>query len=154
MNEKVDIIQLQELSDMFNKLMEKIYMECDDSNSKDSELTIAQIKCLFVIDAIGSQKMSEIASKINITLSGATSLIDKLVKSELVKRDTDESDRRVVLIALTAKGKSVVDHHLQIRKDSFEKILNRIPKAKRHDLINAFSVIHTVLDEASASKEI
>lgn len=44
-----------------------------------------------------------------------TGLVDGLVSDNLVKRWRDEADRRQVLLALTDKGKSIVDGALQFR---------------------------------------
>lgn len=143
-----DIIQLHEISELFNKLMEKIYLEYEEDRPEENDLTIAQTKCLFVVGSAETFKMSDIAARLNITLSGATNLVDKLVKMGLLVRKADETDRRIVLIALTSKGKNVVDRHMQARKKSFEIILNKLSAEKRKELIEAFSGIHKILAEA------
>jgi DNA-binding MarR family transcriptional regulator len=38
-----------------------------------------------------------------------TRLFDRLVRAELVERTRSESDRRVVLVSLTTRGKKLVD---------------------------------------------
>ena len=49
-------------------------------------------------------KMSDLAAMRLLTPAGATGIVDKLIHLELVERKFDESDRRVVLLALTDRG--------------------------------------------------
>lgn len=58
--------------------------------------------------------MSEIANKIHRTKATVTVLVDKLEKTELVKRDKSLDDTRVTYICLTQKGEKL--------KPLFEKI--------------------------------
>lgn len=56
----------------------------------------------------GDLPMSEIGRSVHVSKSNMTSLIDKLVEKELVKRVPDEKDRRVINIAITDKGKGLL----------------------------------------------
>lgn len=63
-----------------------------------------------VLSAVGRNDrciMSAIANAIRLSLSGATSLIDRLVEKKLVRRDRSAEDRRVVQVELTHEGKEL-----------------------------------------------
>jgi MarR family transcriptional regulator, organic hydroperoxide resistance regulator len=51
--------------------------------------------------------MKEIAGRIKRDKSTVTSLIDKLIKFGYVKKQSDPQDSRVVLVALTEKGRNL-----------------------------------------------
>ena len=49
-------------------------------------------------------KASQIAREVGVTPAGATDVIDRLEERRLVRRVADPTDRRAVLVALTALG--------------------------------------------------
>jgi len=63
--------------------------------------------------------MSEIANKIGVTLAAVTHQINTLEKQGLVKRLSDNGDRRVVLIELTRKGRMQMK---KLKKEFAKKI--------------------------------
>jgi len=70
----------------------------------------------------GDLPMSEVGRNVHVSKSNMTSLIDKLVEKELVKRVPDEKDRRVINIAITDKGKGLLwnwkkRYNNEIKKD-------------------------------------
>ncbi|MEI6144115.1 MAG: MarR family transcriptional regulator [Candidatus Berkelbacteria bacterium] len=66
---------------------------------------------LFMISQLNNGQpvtTSEVANKLGITLPAVTHKINTLELEGLIKRVTDETDRRVVYISLSAKGKGQV----------------------------------------------
>lgn len=51
----------------------------------------------------------ELATRLSITTGTVTGLLDGLQRAALIKRKTDPTDRRKLIITLTAQGKRVVD---------------------------------------------
>lgn len=68
------------------------------------ELTGTQIRILTLLEHFGSLRMSTISRYVGVSRSAATGIVDRLVESRLVKRDSDLSDRRVVICKLTSPG--------------------------------------------------
>ena len=64
--------------------------------------------------------MSRLAEFLDVSLSNATGLIDRMEERGLVERSRVSDDRRVVLVRLTAAGLSVL-HEIQILKDDLLK---------------------------------
>jgi DNA-binding MarR family transcriptional regulator len=54
-------------------------------------------------------RSTEFADALMLTASGATKRLDRLERAGLIRREPDPSDRRGVQIALTAKGRRLVD---------------------------------------------
>jgi DNA-binding MarR family transcriptional regulator len=55
----------------------------------------------------GTMRMNEFAEETTLTKSGATRFVDRLVSAGLVERQVCPTDRRVLQLALTPKGKEV-----------------------------------------------
>ena len=74
-----------------------------------SDTTIAQLRILLLLHIRNSARMSSIASELDIALPTATGIVDNLVKKELVIRDADPGDRRVVICKLSPVGQLFIN---------------------------------------------
>jgi DNA-binding MarR family transcriptional regulator len=71
-------------------------------------VTIHQLTALgFLKD--GSVTMRELAKDLDVSESSATAVTDRLVRQGLVERQSDPSDRRVVRLALSPEGSTLVE---------------------------------------------
>jgi len=77
--------------------------------SLSSDLTVAQLRVLLVLHTDGPTKMSAIASILHVALSSATGVMDNLVKKELVVREADPQDRRLVICKLSPAGLELIN---------------------------------------------
>ena len=75
---------------------------------RPGELSYAQYGLLFGLAEHGQLTTTELASFAEVAPSTATKMLDRLVEIELVQRARSELDRRVVLVALTARGVEIV----------------------------------------------
>ena len=73
------------------------------------DLTLAQLRVLLVLRAQGSSRMSDIAAVLGITLPTATGIVDNLVRRELIAREADPQDRRLVICRLSPQGQGLVN---------------------------------------------
>ena len=109
------------LPELLLHLRRKINERMRDNNLKH-DLTIAQLEVLWFVGQAKNQSMDAIAHHLNVKPPSATALIEKLEKQELVHRERDDEDRRVVHIRLTQKAKKQING-LQKQKT---KILDEI----------------------------
>jgi DNA-binding MarR family transcriptional regulator len=61
--------------------------------------------------------MSGIQERMCMSKSNTTSLVDKLIESGRVERLFDPDDRRVIKIAITAKGRAFMQDHKKIMRE-------------------------------------
>ena len=74
-----------------------------------SDMTVAQLRILLLLHTDGPSRMSSIAAKLGIAVSTATGIMDNLVKKELVVRNADPEDRRVVICVLSLMGQEIIN---------------------------------------------
>lgn len=74
-----------------------------------SDLTVAQLRVLLLLHTEGPAKMSSIAATLQVALSSATGVVDNLVKKELVVREADPHDRRLVICRLSSAGQGLIN---------------------------------------------
>ncbi|GAH98852.1 unnamed protein product [marine sediment metagenome] len=100
---------------------------------------------IFVLRELSSKEeptMSELGRSISMDLSTLTRTVDKLVKKEFVARKRDPEDRRMVRVALTAKGRRIISRFEEARKKHIESILRQMTSQERKDLLNIFKTLH------------
>jgi DNA-binding MarR family transcriptional regulator len=69
------------------------------------QTTLPRFDLMAQIDrSLNGMKMSEVSAQMMVTGGNITSIVEQLVQEGLVKRLTDERDRRATWIKLTAKG--------------------------------------------------
>jgi DNA-binding MarR family transcriptional regulator len=94
-----------ELTAEFRKIGD-MYTQWQDSLTREriGYLNKHDGSVIFFLGQDGECTMSELATKIRLTVSSATLIVDRLVEKELVSRHRSLEDRRVVRVALTDEG--------------------------------------------------
>ncbi len=144
--------EIEGLNDLFLRVMGKVLLR-SESNPTTNEMTGAQKRILYLLDLEGPKRMSRIAKLVGVTLPAATAVVDKLVRSQLVMRESDPDDRRAVLVALTAEGRRATAKFKQVHEQRLREVLERLDAEKRGRLIRAFQAIHDLLAEIDTTDD-
>jgi len=102
----------RELVEEILKISEDIYNAIPldiPSEWLNSDLTVAQLRVLLVLQAQGPSRMSDIASVTGVTLPTATGVVDNLVRKAFVVRENDPQDRRLVICRLSPRGQELIN---------------------------------------------
>jgi DNA-binding MarR family transcriptional regulator len=105
--------------------------------SVDDSITLAQFRLLVVLSTRGAVNLSMLAEQLGVNPSTATRMIDRLISSGLVSRETNPTSRREVVVALTEAGAVAVRLVTARRRKEIARIVNRMPVKHRHGLIDA-----------------
>lgn len=79
-------------------------------------VSMTHLHVMWRLEESGELAMSRLAEFLDVSLSNATGLIDRMEERGLVERSRESDDRRVVLVRLTAAGEGFL-HEIQIIKD-------------------------------------
>jgi DNA-binding MarR family transcriptional regulator len=93
---------------------------------------------VLVIEMLKHKKvcqMKDVANVLGVAMSTATALIDKMVETNYAKRATDEKDRRVVLIRLTAKAQKLSNLIDQVRAETVKKVYSVLSDKEQETLL-------------------
>ena len=77
-------------------------------NVEDQGLTLSQFGVLEVLFHLGPLAVKDIGQKLLMTPANLVTIIDNLVKQELVRRVPCEHDRRSIIIHLSKKGEKLI----------------------------------------------
>lgn len=119
---------------------------CSDSDYMrevfEHDLSLGQIKTLSLLaEAPEPLSVKEMAERLNISLPAASRAVDPLVRRRLVARKEDPDDRRIKRVALTARGRTLVDRLIAARVSSFEAMLNDFSDAELRKLGTSLDAI-------------
>ena len=74
----------------------------------DSRLTLTQFAVLEALYHLGPMSLTDIAQKVLTTGGNLTMVVGNLEKHGLAKRQRSPEDRRVLIVVLTGKGKTLM----------------------------------------------
>ncbi len=89
-------------------------------------ISMTQIHVLRQLEQHGTMSMSRIAELLDVSLSNATGIIDRMAEHGLVERVRVPDDRRVVLVQPSARGIEALDESEGIKLDRIRAICNRL----------------------------
>ena len=91
---------------------------------EESGLSMTQCKALLELGGLGEEaeprQVGDLAERFGVSVPSMSRAVDALVRSKLATRLEDPDDRRVRRVAITAKGKELVDTLLVVRQAGLE----------------------------------
>ena len=116
-------------------------------------LTLTQLRLLFVLRAEDGASAGVMAERLNVTPSTLTRIVDRLVRQDLVGRETDDGDRRLVRHYLTPTGASTVEELERGGRARMNEVMDRLSVAQLERLALALDDLAAAL-EAQEAEEI
>lgn len=117
------------------------------------KITVPQLHALESISERGEYPMSQIAKSLGVKPSTATGLVDHLVKIGLARRFTSSRDRRVVLVALTAKGSRILRDIWREKRKTIVRVFGRLAPGDRAAHLDILGKIVRGFAEVSEKQE-
>ena len=109
-------------------------------------LTSAQFNILNLL-AFHGGRMEQL-SLVELLLVGKSSIsvvLNRMVRSGLIKREDHEKDRRQVVLVLTTKGRSLWRKISKIYEDGVKQVFGALPVKRRGSFVEDLSVIQEAL---------
>lgn len=115
-------------------------------------VTMSQCVTLELLQQEGAKTVRELAEGLGLDTSTVTRVVDVLVRDGLLRRARDEKrDRRRVFVSLTERGRRLA-RQLEACSDAYcERILARIPRDRREDVLHTLRVLIDAIDELPGS---
>jgi DNA-binding MarR family transcriptional regulator len=102
-----------------------------------SGITLPQLRVLVLAAERQPLNATGVAEALNVHLSSASRVCDRLVQAGLLDRRDRPEDRRHVELSLTDAGRDLLDSVTDHRRDIFQRILLRMDPADRSGLAAA-----------------
>ena len=111
-------------------------------------LTLAQLKALYLVAAAGPLSMSELSERMGTVPSTSSELVDGLVALQLLERVADPTDRRRVLVQATATALERLEDFNELSRSRLIELLSRIEGER--DLVAIERAINLLADAAGS----
>ena len=112
-------------------------------------ISMAQLHILYTLQRNGEMPMSRLAELLNVSLSNATGLIDRIEERGYVERTRVPEDRRVVKIRVTAEGSRMLDEIDALSDVLLREVLGRIGPSKLGGVAQAATALREALAVAT-----
>jgi DNA-binding MarR family transcriptional regulator len=109
-------------------------------------VSMAQMHILFTLQRRGEMTMSQLADFLNVSLSNATGLIDRLEERGYIERDRVATDRRIVLVRVTAAGELMLAEVDALSDALLRSVLERLPGSQLRGVAHAISALRVAVD--------
>ena len=112
-----------------NELLVKLFNNVMDTEERaviTKEFEDITNNDMHIIEAIGIEeprRMSDIAKRLDVTMSTLTTNMNSLEDKGYIVRERSKTDKRVVLVVLTPKGKKAFYHHRDFHKNMIKAIV-------------------------------
>ena len=121
---------------------------------EESGLSMTQSKALLEIGGLGeaseARHVSDLAETFGVSVPSMSRAVDGLVKKGLATRVEDPDDRRVRRVAITARGKKLVETLLVVRQAGMEAFAASLTTAQRRKIDAAIEALMDREDIAEA----
>jgi MarR family transcriptional regulator, organic hydroperoxide resistance regulator len=109
------------------------------------DLTYNQYKTLLTVADRGEGTLGDLARELNVTMSSASQMVERLVGQGLLDRRQDADNRRQVRIRLTERGEELITELRQGILSEYRKLLARLPDEEQEDLVASLETIARIL---------
>lgn len=107
-------------------------------------ISMTHMHILWLLDHHGDLPMSRLAELLDVSVSNATGLVDRMAERGLVERVGVPGDRRIVLVRVAPEGARIRDEIETLRQESMRAILARL------DAVQLERVLAAITDIAGA----
>jgi DNA-binding MarR family transcriptional regulator len=109
-------------------------------------ISMAQLHILLTLQRSGEMTMSRLAEVLNVSLSNATGLIDRIEERGYVERTRVPEDRRIVKIRVTPQGSQMLDEIDALSDELLRSVLGRLDRSKLTGVAQAASALRSTLE--------
>jgi len=111
----------------------------------EEPITMPQFEIMKTLLEEGRLHIAKIGEKLSIPKPQMTHLIDRLVSLEIVQRQADKIDRRTINIALTTKGKTMIEEHDGMVRESIIGKLSCLTDAELQEMSDSLRKLSRIL---------
>ncbi|OCA83015.1 hypothetical protein A8F94_17875 [Bacillus sp. FJAT-27225] len=116
------------------------------------ELTIVQVRILVEIKKDGTHTIGSLAQRLNMAGTNISTMCKKLESMGYMERIRDRIDERVVKVALTNKGKMVVEEIDKMLVEKISSSTRDVPEEKLQVIITGMMKLNEILESANNSE--
>ena len=107
----------------------------------ETDLSFSQVNILMRLLHSGNTGVSEIGEQLGVTNAAASQAVDRLVQLGLIERTEDPEDRRAKRLALTPKGRKLIEKGIEARSQWVEGLTDALTPEQQSMIISALTLL-------------
>lgn len=144
MQQKSDkILFLVEFMDMIPHVYKSLFQSVE--TSQVSSLPATQLRALFIVIKNGIQSMSSLAELLSIPRQQLTKVVHALVEKQLVRRQINAANRRMIMIEPTEQGEALMEQILENNLRQCESYFEAMTPEEQQTILDALKIVKRVL---------
>ncbi len=136
---------IKEIVWLIRRLMQGNYIYNKELNKK-YQVSAPQLSSLLALYENGPLPPSQIAKYIMVNSSTVTGIIDRLEQKGLVQRSRISTDRRVITVTLTDKGRELAEHAPPPIQEKIVEGLQKLAPREIEKIVRALTKLTYMLD--------
>ena len=144
--------EAEEVLNRFAEVMSKLLIEQHQQRLAALDLTLLQAQVLRVLRR-GPLLTGQLATELRTTAPAITQLTDRLIRKGLIERQAAVDDRRCVMVALSAKGRRLVDQFRRQRSQIFTGALAYLRDDEQAQVVEGLSKVIEALERYESESQ-
>ena len=132
------------LMEIFPRLSREISV-FENNEVTEGQITTVQWLVLEHLASQGPCPMSDLSNVMHRQCSSMTGMIDRLIRLDMVERQRDPKDRRVVRVRISTKGRQLVRRIRQQKQKGLTKLFSRLNEKERADYLKILEKLHYLI---------
>jgi DNA-binding MarR family transcriptional regulator len=144
---------MEKYEEMFESVFENLKKIAypEEWLSLDMVFSKSELFTMFLVERHGELIMTKIAENINVSMSTANGIVERLVKNGCLERERSDSDRRIVVIRLTDKGKKMVNELKTVVFGYIKRLYEVLDEEERRVIFKILAKIPEILNKGRES---
>lgn len=130
----------------FAEAMSRLLVDAYQQHFAELDLTLPQAQVLRILRR-GPMPTGQLAAEMKISAPAITQLTNRLTAKGLIERRASEGDRRLVLVALSARGRRLVDEIRKRRSEIFRGALARLDESEQQQIFASLRKVQGALED-------
>ncbi len=122
-------------------------------HNRESALSLSQVNALFRLYHNGPGSVNDLAYYLGVTKAAVSQLLDQLITTGLVLRSENPHDRRMKLIALTEKGRLLVEKSMNTRHAWLLELSQVLSDSEKAQLLPAIKLLNQRTHELNIERD-
>lgn len=110
------------------------------------DVSLPQLHILMSLREGGPMTVSQLAHLLGVSAPSASSLVDRMEEHALVVRERDLTDRRVVHVRISERGRNLLDEMMGMQRNRLQRVLGAMTEEELQNLIRGIHAVKSALD--------
>lgn len=117
-------------------------------------VSMSHLHVMWILQSHGDLTMTHLAEMLDISLSNATGLVDRMEERGVIDRIRVPDDRRIVLVSLSEHGRELLAQVDLVRSDLVATVLRHLDATQLDGLLHTLADLRQAMQEARAAGEL